>query len=233
MISQARIKVSAVRLQGDVWPCGKPSVLLADDHAIIADGLRRLLEPECEVVGIVSDGYALIETARETRPDIVLVDITMPLLNGIDATVQLLRDLPETHVIFLTMHADRAYATEAFEAGAAGFVVKHAAPDELWQAINTVLLGGAYMSPRVGGTGAMTKRRRATSTPGVASFHLTTRQRQVLQLVAEGHSTKSIGLRLRLAPKTVEFHKYRAMKGLGLNSSAQLIQFALKHGLTS
>jgi DNA-binding NarL/FixJ family response regulator len=205
--------------------------LLADDHAIITEGLRRLLEPECDVAAMVNNGYELLKAARTLHPDIVVADITMPLLNGIDAIQQLLSELPKTHVIFLTMHADRAYVAEVFDAGAKGFVVKHAAPDELWQAINAVLTGSAYISPLVGGRGVITGKQQPQLKQAIESYRLSTRQRQVLQLVAEGHSIKQIAIRLKLAPKTVEFHKYRIMKGLGLESSAQLIQFALKHGL--
>jgi DNA-binding NarL/FixJ family response regulator len=206
-------------------------VLLADDHAIITEGLRRMLEPECEVAATVRDGYALLNTARTVHPDIIVADITMPLLNGIDAVRQLLIELPKTHVIFLTMHADRAYVAEVFDAGAEGFVVKHAAPDELWEAINAVLTSGAYISPLVGGKGATIRKDRPQLQRAISSYRLSTRQRQVLQLIAEGHSIKQIATRLKLVPKTVEFHKYRIMEGLGIESSAQLIQFALKHGL--
>jgi DNA-binding NarL/FixJ family response regulator len=198
---------------------------------MISEGLRKLLEPECEVVAMVGDGYELVKTARALRPDIVVVDITMPLLNGIDAIRELGRSLTETRAIILTMHADRAYLAEAFDAGAVGFVVKHAAADELWQAINAALLGGAYISPLVGGQGAMADNQTGVLQPARTSYRLTTRQRQVLQLIAEGHSVKEVAAQLKLAPKTVEFHKYRIMKDLGLDNSAQLIQFALKHGL--
>jgi DNA-binding NarL/FixJ family response regulator len=231
MATQSPHKPSTARLKPGVWPSGRPRVLLADDHSMISEGLRNLLEPECEVVAMVSDGYALLKTARALRPDIVVVDITMPLLNGIDAIRQLTRSLPETHAIFLTMHADRAYLAEAFDAGAVGFVVKHAAADELWQAINAALMGGTYVSPLVGGQGAIVGKRPHTTQRSHASVRLTTRQRQVLQLIAEGHSVKDIAARLDLASKTIEFHKYRMMKDLGLENSAQLIQFALKHGL--
>jgi DNA-binding NarL/FixJ family response regulator len=222
---------AAIRLQAEVWPSGRPRVVLADDHAIITDGLRRLLEPECEVAGIASDGDTLLKMTRTLQPDLVVADITMPRLNGVDAVRELLRQLPKTRVIFLTMHADRAYVAEAFDAGAAGFVVKHAAPEELWQAINAVLAGGAYISPLVGGAGAIASKQRPQLLHTVTAYRLSTRQRQVLQLVAEGQSIKQIATRLKLAPKTIEFHKYQIMKSLGIKTSAQLIQLALKHGL--
>ncbi len=234
-----RMQVNAVRsfqsgrLKTGVWPNGRPRVLLVDDHAIITEGLRHLLEPECEVVAIVNDGDALLKTARVLCPDIIVADVTVPLINGIDAIRVLLREQPKTHVIFLTMHADRAYVTEAFDAGAVGFVVKHAAPAELWLAINSVLQGGAYISPLVGGRGAISGKHRPVLQRTLASRRLTTRRRQVLQLIAEGHSVKHIAARLKLARKTVEFHKYGIMKSFGIKSSAQLIQFALKHGLVA
>lgn len=206
-------------------------MLLADDHAIITEGLRRLLEPECEVVATVSDGYTLLDRAGTLGPDIVVADITMPLLNGIGAIRKLLPTRPKTRVIFLTMHAERAYVAEVFDAGAVGFVVKHAASDELWQAINAVLTGGTYISPLVGGSGAVTDSHRPQLQATIDSYRLSARQHQVLQLVAEGHSIKQIATRLKLAPKTVEFHKYRIMKSLGIESTAQLIRFALKRGL--
>lgn len=221
----------ASRLNSGAWPNGPPRILLADDHAIITDGLRQLLEPECEIVGAVTDGRTLIKAARALRPDIVVADVTMPSLNGIDATRQLLQELPKIYVIFLTMHADRVYAAEAFDAGALGFVVKHAASAELWQAINAVVSGGAYVSPLVGGQGAIGVKGRAKLRQSLASRRLSTRQRQVLQLIAEGDSIKQVAIRLKLAPKTVEFHKYRIMRDFAIDSSAQLIQFALRHGL--
>ncbi len=220
------------RLKSHLRPDRRPRVVLADDHAIITEGLRNLLEPECEVVSTVGDGQALLKAARLLRPDIIVADVTMPLLNGIDATRQLLRELPKAYVIVLTMHVDRVYVAEAFDAGAVGFVVKHAASAELWQAINVVLAGGAYISPLVGGQGATSdKGRLQLLSQTLAEQRLSSRQRQVLQLIAEGQSIKQVASRLKLTPKTVEFHKYRIMKTFGLQSSAQLIQFALKHGL--
>jgi len=167
-----------------VWPCGKPSVLLADDHADHRRRLRRLLEPECDSRRHRKRRLRTLETARETRPDIVLVDITMPLLNGIDATVQLLRDLGNSRD-FLDDACGRAYATEASrrvprDCGQARRARRNSAGHQHGFA------GGAYMSSQSRGTGAMTETPACDRTPGVASFHLTTRQRQVLQLVAEG-----------------------------------------------
>jgi DNA-binding NarL/FixJ family response regulator len=222
---------SATRLNPKIWSGERPKVLLADDHSMIAEGLRNLLEPECEVVALVSNGYELLQTACALRPDVVVVDITMPLLNGIDAIRQLTGSLPETLAIVLTMHADRAYLAEAFDAGAVGFVVKHAAADELWEAINAALMGNAYISPLVGRQGAIVDKQSDHLQDSREYFRLTSRQRQVVQLIAEGHSVKEIAARLKVAPKTVEFHKYKIMTGLGLKNTAQLIQFAISHGL--
>jgi DNA-binding NarL/FixJ family response regulator len=197
----------------------RPTLLLADDHAIVTEGLRGLLEPDYEIVGTAADGAALVKAARALKPDVVIVDISMPKLNGIDAVREIRRARPKTRAIVLTMHADRTYVGEALEAGAAGFVVKHAASDEIRTALLTVLRGSTYVSPSVDGG----------ERPRTAK--LTPRQRQVLQLVAEGYTVKRIARALALSPKTVEFHKYRIMRDLGVKTTAELIQYAVEHGL--
>ena len=210
---------------------GRPTVILADDHGIVAEGLKRMLEPDYDVVAIVRDGRALIDAAGALHPDVIVADISMPLLNGIDAIRQIRRQLPATRAICLTMHADRTYVAEAFEAGASGYVVKHSASEELRDALEAVLRGGTYVSPLVGGVGRTRKadgaRRQA---PRVR--RVTPRQREVLQLVAEGYTGKHIARMLGLSPKTVEFHKYRLMRQLGLGSTAQLVHYAINHALT-
>jgi DNA-binding NarL/FixJ family response regulator len=211
----------------------RPRGVLADDHAVVTDGLRSLLEPEYAIVAVVADGEALIEAVRSLRPDFVVADISMPLRNGIDAIREIIREHGPINAICLTMHSDRMYLAEALGAGAAGFVAKHAASSELRQAIKAVLRGGSYISPLVGGRGAVRGRPFATDTAARGLFKLTSRQRQVLQLVAEGRTVREVASVLGVTPKTVEFHKYRIIDGLGLKSSAAMIQFAVEHGLVS
>jgi DNA-binding NarL/FixJ family response regulator len=208
----------------------KPRVLLADDHRIMAEGLKSLLEEEFELLGIVEDGRAMVKAARELRPDVVVADISMPLLNGIDALIQLKRDDPGVRVVFLTMHCDVAYARRALEAGAAGYVLKHSAPAELLLAVGAALQGRTFVSPDL----AAELIRTANQNPQrqvdpVAA--LTQRQREILQLLAEGKSAKEIASALNLSPRTIEDHKYRLMESLGIENSAELIHFAIKHGL--
>jgi len=209
----------------------RPRIVLADDHAIVLDGLRQLLEPEYDVVAAVGDGRALLRAAERWSPDVVVADITMPLLNGIDAIRKLSAAHPGMRAICLTMHADRTYLTEALDAGAAGFVVKHAAAEELRKALSAVLRGGTYVSPSVGGRGAVRCKAFAPLAGERERATLTARQRQVLQLVAEGHTVKQIAAMLEVSPKTIEFHKYRILALLGLHSTAQLARYAQQHGL--
>jgi DNA-binding NarL/FixJ family response regulator len=209
----------------------RPRVVLADDHTIVTEGLCRLLEPEYAVVATVADGEALIAAALELRPDIVIADISMPTRNGIDAIREIRRELPQVRAICLTMHMDRMYLAEAFEAGASGFAVKHAATEELRHAIRAVLGGGVYVSPLVGGRGADRGRRFGRGSGSRMPAKLTLRQRQVLQLVAEGYTVREIASMLALTPKTVEFHKYRIIETMGLESSAEMIRLAIQHGM--
>jgi DNA-binding NarL/FixJ family response regulator len=210
----------------------KPTILLADDHKIVLEGLRGLLEEEFELAGTAANGRELIERARALQPDVIVADISMPLLNGIEA-VRMLRDegLP-SKIVFLTMHPDLTYATRALEAGASGYVLKHSASDELVAAIREALRGGTYISQMLRGPSLDElldeTRRRVRET-----IELTQRQREVLQLLAEGKSAKEIGALLDISPRTVETHKYKMMDDLGLKTSAQLVQYAIKHGLVS
>lgn len=212
----------------------RPRILMADDHAIVLAGLRKLVEAEGEVVGMVEDGRALVEAAQQLRPDIVLLDISMPLLNGLDAARQISKLVPESKLIFLTMHATPTYATEAFKAGASGYLIKRSAAVELKQAIQAVMRGQHYMTPLI------TKDVLAATLqfpdgqfnkPLVTS--LTQRQREVLQLVAEGKGTKAIASILNISVKTVEFHKFRIMSELDLHSTAELVKYAIGEGLVS
>jgi DNA-binding NarL/FixJ family response regulator len=210
----------------------RPRVLLADDHKIVVEGLRTLLESEFELVGAVEDGRALVAAAKKHRPDVIVADISMPLLNGIEAAEQLRKADPRVKIVFLTMHADVMYASRAFEAGASGYVVKHSAPSELVTAIREVLKGRTYVTPMIAGQLMASLKDRSRGLRDTVG-KLTPRQREVLQLVAEGRSAKEIASILDISPRTVEFHKYRMMEDLGLQSTAELIQFAIKHGIAS
>jgi DNA-binding NarL/FixJ family response regulator len=203
----------------------RPKVLVADDHRIVAEGLRGLLEPELELVAIVEDGRALLEAHDRLRPDVVVADVSMPLLNGIQAVRQLRKAGSRAKFVFLTMHPDVSYATEALEAGASGYVLKHSAPDELLTAVREALAGRTYITPRVAGA-VLEALRKGDSAP-----RLTSRQAEVLQLVAEGRSAKEIGAILNLSPRTVESHKYAIMDELGVKTTAELVHYAVKNGL--
>jgi DNA-binding NarL/FixJ family response regulator len=210
----------------------RPRVLLADDHKIVVEGLRNLLEPEFELVGTVEDGRALVAAAAELRPDVIVADISMPLLNGIEAARQIKKADSGAKIVFLTMHPDVTYATRAFEAGASGYVLKHSAPSELVTAIREALKGRTYVTPMIAKDVLQSFMDRSHKREDV--FHkLTPRQREILQLVTEGRSAKEIASLLNVSPRTVEFHKYRMMEDLGLRTNAELIQFAIKHGLAS
>jgi DNA-binding NarL/FixJ family response regulator len=208
----------------------RPRVLLADDHRLVAEGLKSLLAPDFDLVGVAEDGRALVESANALRPDVVVADIGMPLLNGIEALVQLRKDGNRVPVVFLTMHRDVAYARRALDAGASGFVLKHSAPAELVTAIRAALEGKTYLTPQLAGEvlDAIKKGPERAADP-IAS--LTPRQRQVLQLLAEGRSAKEIAARLAISARTVEFHKYQVMETLGLHTNAELTHFAIKHGI--
>lgn len=208
----------------------RPRVLLADDHRMVAEGLKSLLSAECELVGVVEDGRALIEAARKLRPDIIIADITMPRLNGIDALAQLKRDDAAVRVIFLTMHPEVAYARRAFAAGAMGYVLKHSAPNELLAAIRAALEGKTYLSPALAQELLQDLGGKTTKTTDPVTV-LTPRQKEILQLFAEGRSAKEIAAVLDISVRTVEFHKYQTMELLGLHNSTELTHFAIKHGL--
>jgi DNA-binding NarL/FixJ family response regulator len=207
----------------------RPRVLLADDHRIVADGLTSFLAEEFEVVGVVEDGRALLEAARKLDPDVIVADISMPRLNGIDALVQLKRDNPKVKVVFLTMHTELAYARRALEAGASGFVLKHSAADELLTALRAAVRGKTYITPALAGEvlDAIRQRPRQAD-PGAA---LTPRQREILQLLVEGQSAKQIAGALSISARTVEFHKYQMMENLGLHNSAELILFGIRNDI--
>jgi DNA-binding NarL/FixJ family response regulator len=209
----------------------RPRVLLAEDHRIVADGLKSLLAADFELAGVVEDGHALIEAAARLRPDVILADISMPLLNGIEALEALRRDGVEIPVVFLTMHRDVSYARRALEAGAAGYVLKHAAATELLQGLRAALDGGTFVSPTLAGK-VFAALREGPAAAADPITRLTLRQREILQLLAVGLSAKQVAAKLDISPRTVEFHKYQMMETLGAKSSAELIRFAVRQGFT-
>ena len=211
-------------------PPQRPRVLLADDHLLVAEALKSLLTPEFDLVGVVEDGRELVEATRTLRPDVIVADVTMPHLNGIDALVRLRQGGDPVPVVFLTMHRDVTFARRALEAGASGFVLKHSAPAELLTAIRAALQGRTYLTPLLAGEVLEAiKQGPDQADDPVAS--ITPRQREVLQLLVEGLSAKEIASSLSLSVRTVEFHKYQMMETLGIRTNAELIRFAIKHGL--
>jgi DNA-binding NarL/FixJ family response regulator len=206
----------------------RPRILLADDHTMLLDAFKALLAPEFEVVGTVTDGRMLLEECARLDPDIVVLDIAMPLLNGLDAGRQLRAQRKSLKLIYLTMNPSPDLAAEALRLGASGYVLKSSAAHELTQAIREALKGRSYITPLVTRdvVGSLMQQR-----PGRPD--LTTRQREVLQLLAEGRSMKEVGAILNLTPRTVAFHKYRMMEQLRLKTTAELVQFAVKHGVVS
>ncbi len=211
----------------------RPRILLADDHRMVAEGLRSLLAADFELVAVVEDGRALIEAAQRLRPDVIVADITMPQLNGLDALAALKKQNPEVKVVFLTMHRDVAYARRALDEGALGFVLKHSAPAELVLAIRAALDGKTYITPALAGEVLHSMRLEPSRQPIDPAARLTPRQREVLQLLAEGRSAKEIAATLNVSARTVEYHKYQLMESLGLHTNAELVHFAIKHGLVA
>ena len=204
---------------------GATRVLLADDHTLLLGAFEKLLASECEVVGTVADGRELVAAAQRLKPDVIVLDIGMPLLNGLEAGRQIKQLLPATKLIFLTMNEDSDLAAEAFRAGASGYLLKRSATAELMTAIREVINGRSYVTPLVtsGLVGSFLQPPEKKSL-----HHLTPRQREVLQLLAEGYSMKQVADMLNVTPRTVQFHKYSMMQQLGIKSSAELIQFAVR-----
>ncbi len=215
---------------GVVTDARRPRLLLADDHLLVAEALKSLLEAEFELVGVVEDGRALVEAAQKLHPEVIVADITMPHLNGIDALVQLRQAGDDVPVVFLTMHRDVTFARRALEAGAAGFVLKHSASDELVTAIHAALKGETYITPQMAGE-VLSAMQKGPDQPADPVASLTPRQREVLQLLAEGRSAKEVASSLGISARTVEFHKYQMMETLGVHTNAELVHFAIKHGL--
>ncbi len=208
-------------------------VLLCDDHSVVLQGLQRILDrPEFEVVGAVRDGRALVEAAALLRPDLIITDIALPLLNGVEALRQIRKQAPRAKVIFLTMHAEAIYAVEAIKAGAKGYLVKSADDEELIAAIKKVRSGEVYVTPSLEEPvlNRLQAPRASTREPAKA---LTLRQREVLQLLAEGKQAKEIATLLNVSTRTVEFHKYRIMETLGIRTVAGLAAYSARHGIVA
>ncbi|MBX9657017.1 MAG: response regulator transcription factor [Nitrospiraceae bacterium] len=205
----------------------KPTVILADDHTLVLEGFRRLLETHCELLATVGDGQALLKAAAQHRPDIVILDISMPVMNGIEAARTLKSKFPSMRLVFVTMHADPAYVRAAFQAGACGYLLKQSLGAELTQALHTVLRGQSYVTPLI----AKDVVDGALSHDQPPLVELTARQQEVLQLIVDGHSAKDIATKLNISHRTVEFHKAQLMQQLDLHSTVELIKFALTNGL--
>lgn len=201
-------------------------LLLADDHTLVAEACKGLLEPEFEVVAIVNDGRALMRAAAELKPQVLIVDIAMPLLNGLDAGEQVKHFLPDAKLIYLTMNTNSEVAAEAFRRGASGYLPKHAAASELLSAVREVLKGNSYLSPLIAKNTVdfLLKKKQSRAKPP----HITKRQREVLQLLAEGLSMKEVAGVLKLKPGTIAFHKYRIMATIGVRTNADLLKYAIR-----
>lgn len=209
----------------------RTSILLADDHTMFCAAVQKLLEPEYEVIGCVGDGRSLVKTALDLKPDLVLVDVGMPLLNGLDAGRELKKLLPKTKIIFLTMNPDPIVANEALRLGASGYLLKNSEAEELLQAVHNAVRGITYVTPQI--RHAMEEMfirdPRSLSQPK----ELSERQREVLQLLAEGRSMKEIAYTLNISHRTVRYHKYRIMEDLGIKTNSELVQYAIKHAIIS
>ena len=208
----------------------RPTVILADDHTLVVEGFRRLLEEHCALIATVGDGRALLDAVARQTPDIVILDISMPVLNGIEAARQLKAAYPALKLVFVTMHADAAYIRAAFKAGASAYLLKGSLGEELGQALRTVQAGGYYVTPLITKEvieALMHSRHTAIAHP----VDLTARQQEVLQLLAGGYSAKDIAAKLNISPRTVEFHKAQLMEQLDLHTTVDLVKYALAHGL--
>ena len=210
-------------------------ILLVDDHKMMRDGLRALLEkhPGMEVAGEASSGFEALEMARKLTPDLIVMDVTMPDLNGIEATRKIMAELPRTKVVALSMNTDRRYITAMLEAGAVGYLIKNAASDELIQAVNTISRNHTYLSPAIAGVVVDSYVRRVYPAESASGAQLTPRERQVLQLLAEGKTSREMAVQLELAVPTVETHRRQIMRKLDIHSVAELTKYALREGLTS
>ena len=210
-------------------------IILADDHGIMREGLRALLEKQSgiEVIAEAENGRTTVELSRELNPDVVIIDIAMPDLNGIDATRQIINDSPGVKVIALSMHSNKKLVREMLSAGASGYMLKDSAFEELEKALETVVNSQTYLSPKIAGTVVDEYLGKVDSKYFTASPALTNREREVLQLIAEGKTTKEIASHLYVSVKTIETHRKQIMDKLSLNSIAELTKYAIREGLTS
>jgi DNA-binding NarL/FixJ family response regulator len=204
-------------------------VILADDHAMVAEGLGRLISEVADLIGQVADGRQLVESARRLKPDIIISDVSMPVMSGLDALRQLKAEGSQARFIFLTMHTEAQLATEAMRAGASGYLLKAAAGEELFEAIRAAMAGRVFLSPHITEDVLRTISGRANQ----GERQLTSRQREVLQLIAQGKRMKEIAADLNISVRTVEDHKSQLLVALGVKSTADLVKFAVKHGLVS
>ena len=204
-------------------------VLLADDHRIVAEGLRQLLEPEFDLVGVVGDGRALLKAASELKPDVIVADISMPELNGLDALEELRRADPNARVVMLTMYHKVAFAVKALELGAAGFVLKQSAPEELVFAVRAAAAGRTFVTSELAEELMQVKKSNEDPVTNPL-WMLTLRQREILRLLIDGHSAKAIANRLNISSRTVESHKYSIMESVGVSSTVELVRFAYQSG---
>lgn len=216
-------------MSAQTQPAPRTRILLADDHEVVVEGIRGLLEKHYDVIGIAMDGRALIAEAIRLRPDVIVLDVAMPLLNGLDAGKEIGEILPKVKLVFLTMQADPNLAAAALQLGPIGFVLKHSAASELLTAIAQVLRGKAFIAARLKPENWQVQESRAKQ----FQKELTQRQREVLQLLAEGRPMKEIADILSVSDKTVMFHKYEIMRSLNIKNNAELVLLALKHGLIS
>ena len=207
----------------------RTTVFLADDHAIVLEGLRRILEPEFDVVGVATDGLTLVSAAAAVRPDVIVMDISMPFLNGVDAARQVRAQSRHTRIVFLSMHTDVVYVSEALRAGGSGYVLKSAAGIEIVAAIREALRGGTFVTAAIDRIQLDAQIRRDRRRCGSAPHGLPPRQRTVLQMIAEGRTSREIAELLGISQRTVEFHRYQAMDTLGLRTIAEVVQYAIKH----
>ena len=207
----------------------RPRIILADDHTLVLDALKNLIEPEFDVVGTFSDGISLVEGAVELKPNVIVLDVGMPKMNGLNAGERLKQTMPLVKLVYLTMNQDPDIAGEAFRLGASAYVLKNSAAKELLQAIREVVRGGYYVTPLMteGMSGSFVRNFKQRK----SKYHLTLRQKEVLQLLAEGRSMKEVAFELNVSPRTVAFHKYSMMEHLHIRSSAELIEFAMKSSL--
>jgi len=210
-------------------------VVLADDHKIMREGLCSLLqnEPRMEIVGVAEDGRSALQLVRETKPDVVVMDVAMPDLNGMEATRKIKAEMPEVRILALSMHSDKRYISSMLQAGASGYLLKDCAFKELVQAIHTVARKQVYLSPSIAALITEDYVRQLMAKDGSAAAVLSPKEREVLQLMAEGNSTKKIAADLNLSVKTIETHRQQIMEKLDLHSVAELTKFAVREGLTS